>query len=366
MRAAAPARRIAILGQHLCAAPVSGKRAIVREHSTSSPPEGLSAVQVETYEQPAADELRPKDVLIRVHAASVNFPDLLQPSNQHNIKPQLPFVLGAECAGEVVTVGAEAAGRFSVGDRVMHWPAALRGAQGGMQSWVRADAQNTYKIPGNLSFEEAACVPLAYMTAYTALIFRGKLQKGQSVLVLGATGGVGMAATQMAKAVGCNVIAAGGTDEKLRIVREEFGADHVVNYTTTPKFRDAVKAMTGGKGVDMVFDPVSGEVLMEALKCCNYGAKVLIVGFAGAPVSKGVTSVPTPQILAKNLTVLGSGPDLFRRSNMEAGMQAITSWISEGKLRPRVHAAFPIEQVRDALMQLSGRAVIGKVVVVPS
>ena len=232
-----------------------------------------------------------------------------------------------------------------------------------MQSWIVAKSRWVFPIPGNLSFEQAASLPLAYMTAFTALVYRGGLKAGQSVLVLGATGGVGMAATQMAKAIGATVIAAGGTDEKLEVVKEEFGADHVVNYTSTPRFRDAVKGFTGGKGVDMVYDPVSGEVLLESFKCCNYGAKILIVGFVGAPVSEGVTGAPTHQILAKNLSVIGSGYDLMRRPVVAAGMAAIAKWVEEGKLTPRVHAALPIDDVHEALMLLWDRQVIGKAVV---
>lgn len=335
---------------------------IVRKLSSAGPPEGLEAVLVEAYSRPDISDLGPGELLIRVRAASCNYPDMLMPSGLHQQNPKPPFVLGLECAGEVLAVGSAAAARFKLGDRVMHWPAP-RGS-GCMQSWVRADEAWVWPVPGELSWEEATGVPVAYMTAYTALVFRGDLRAGQTVLVLGATGGVGMAAVQMARAIGATVIAAGGADEKLRLAKD-FGADHVVNYTTTPTFRKAVKEMTGGKGVDMVFDPVSGDVLMEALKCCNYGAKVMILGFAGKPVSQGVTNVPTPQILAKNLSVIGSGYDLSRRSNLNSGMKAIAEWIVEGKLRPYVHTVLPMTDVHRALRMLVDRQVVGKVVVLP-
>eukprot|EP00942_MAST-04A_sp_MAST-4A-sp1_P011951 g11951.t1 len=355
-------RRVSTIHRHLVAsiADTTGKRAIVKKHALVSPPEGLSAIEIEPMSKPSVSNLKPFEMIIKVKAASCNFPDLLQPSNQHNIKPKLPFVVGGEAAGDIVALGAEAAKTFQIGDRVMHWP-----ASGGMQSWVVASSRWVFKIPKQLSYGQAAGLPLAYMTAYTALVYRGQLKANQSVLVLGATGGVGMAATQMAKAIGCKVIAAGGTDAKLKVVQEEFGADHVVNYTTTPRFRDVVKGFTNGKGVDMVYDPVSGDVLMESFKCCNYGAKILIVGFVGAPVSEGVTGAPTHQILAKNLSVIGSGYDLFRRSVVRDGMNAISKWVEEGKINPRVHAALPIEKVKDGLMMLWNRQVIGKVVVVP-
>lgn len=312
------------------------------------------------------DSLGPDELLIRVRAAACNFPDMLQCCGQHQLKPELPFVPGHECAGEVVATGSSAAAAFGIGDRVMCMPV-VRGSinLGGMQSWLVADKAWTFPIPGGLSFEEAAGVPVAYLTAYTALIFRGGLLPKQTVLVLGATGGVGLAAVQMAKAVGATVIAAGGSDEKLRIVREECGADQVVNYSSTPRFREAVKEMTGGRGVDVVCDMVSGSVMMEALRCCSHGAKVLVVGYAGAPVSEGVTSVPTPQILAKNLAIVGCGYDFTRRSNVAAGMKAIAAWIEEGKIRPRVHASLALEEVNASLMMIWNREALGKVVLVP-
>lgn len=263
---------------------------------------------------------------------------------------------GCECAGTVAAVGRGTALR--VGDRVMYWPGP------GMQSYVVAEEKWCYPVPGDLSFAEAAALPLAYMTAYTALVYRGKLTAGESVLVLGATGGVGMAACHIAKALGAKVIAAGGSDEKLAVVSSEFGADHVVNYTTHPTFRTQVKSATPGKGVDLVFDPVSGSVLLEAFRCVRTNARVVIVGFAGAPVSEGVTGAPTQLILAKNLTVLGSGHDLFNRDCIRPGMAMVREMIEAGKFRPRVHASYPIERVREVIMCLWNRFVIGKVVVI--
>jgi NADPH2:quinone reductase len=215
-------------------------------------------------------------LLVDVKACAVNYPDLMQTAGAHQHTTTTPFVPGMEFAGVISAVG-EDVNDFKVGDRVM----CGRGDNatgGGMSSQAVVWAVTCHLMPSHLSFAEASGFIVGYTTGYHCLVERGALKKGEWVLVHGATGGMGLAAVQMAKIIGAKVIATGGDDQKLEIVKAQ-GADHVINYNTNPNFRAAVKEFTDGKGADVVYDPVGGAVFDESMRCVNWGARLLIVGF---------------------------------------------------------------------------------------
>lgn len=318
--------------------------------------EDISTIRLETVElpEPADDEVQ-----ILVKACSVNFPDLLMIQGKYQFKPPLPFAPGGEIAGDVVKVGSNVT-RVRPGDRVI---AGMR--YGGFAEAVNVPAASVKPIPGTLAYEKAASYGTAYLTAWVALTIRGHLQPGETLLVHGATGGVGMAAVDLGKHLGAKVIATGGTNEKLAVVKSR-GADHVINYTlpdgSLGGFRDEVKALTGGNGADVIYDPVGGSVFDESMRCINWGGRILSIGF-----TSGVWPMaPVNLILIKQISVIGvrageigrRDPALGKRSS-----EALYSLLKEGAIDPYVCAGFPLEQAVDAMKMLEERKVVGKVVV---
>jgi len=329
-------------------------------------------LSLEPMAAPEPSTLRPREVLVAVKSAAVGWVDLLMTSGQYQHVPSPPYTPGLEYAGEVAAAGAEVEG-FAEGDRVLvdgitAGPRSLGDYQaaGGFATWAVVPVEAVKRIPGALSFDQAASLLGSYETAIHCLVTRGKLQRGETVLIHGASGATGLAAVHVAKLLGATVIATGRSDEKLARVKAE-GADHVLN-TRAPegesgvrKFRDAVKALTGGEGVDVVYDGVGGDISVESLKCMRFGARFLIVGWAATPfVAKGkggrgapnANQLPTNLIMMKGLDVLGCPTVIstVRDPSLRAPRQALLwSWVESGQLHPHVSHVFPLAEVKEAM-----------------
>ena len=333
--------------------PASQTIRAVRCHEIS---DDIASVQLDTLElAPPADD----EVQISVRACAVNFPDLLMIQGKYQFAPPLPFAPGGEFAGDVIAVGSQVT-EFAPGDRVV---AGTR--YGGFAEAVNAPVSAVKPIPGELSYDKAASYGTAYLTAWVALTVRGHLQAGETLLVHGATGGVGMAAVDIGKHLGATVIATGGTDEKLAVVQAR-GADHVINYTqadgTLGGFREQVKSLTDGNGADVIYDPVGGSVFDESMRCINWGGRILTIGFTSGVWPKAAVN----HILIKQIAVIGVRAGEVGRRDPELGRRVreeLYELLASGSIDPYVCARFPLEQAVDAMKMLEHRKVIGKVVV---
>lgn len=292
----------------------------------------------------------PGKVLVRVKAASLNYPDLLMTRGEYQLKPPLPFTPGMEVAGEAIAGDGFAPGAAVVcGTRL-----------GGFAEIVSVDAAAVRPKPAHLSFAEAASVGTAYLTAYVALVRLGMAQAGEWALVHGATGGVGLAAVDLAKALGCRVIAASRSAEKLAVVARDYAPDATV---TTPGFREAVKEITGG-GADLIYDPVGGDVFDESTRCIAFGGRLLVVGFTSGRIATVSTNMP----LIKGFSVIGVRAGEYGRRFPEKGrenLDAIWQLAAEGRIRPRVHAEYPLADWRAAFEAMRDSGMVGKLVLVP-
>ncbi len=313
------------------------------------PPEGLAWEEVEP---PALDD---GGVRIRVRAAGVNFPDLLIIEGKYQFRPDMPFAPGAEVAGEVIEVGAGVT-RFAPGDRVI-----------GMTRWngyaeeAVVPEERCLGLPAGMSFEIGAGFPMTYGTSFHALVQRGRLRAGETLLVHGASGGVGTAAVEIGGCLGARVIASGGSDDKLRAVAERYGVADVVNYRTDPAWKDRVKALTGGAGADVIYDPVGGEVFEQSLRCINWDGRLLVVGFAGG----AIPGVRANLVLLKGCQIVGVFWGAFVRRDPaanRANFDQLFAWFDEGRLRPLVSRTLPLERAPEALRMLQRREVVGKIV----
>jgi NADPH2:quinone reductase len=311
------------------------------------PPEDLAIEEIRNPE-PEAD-----DVLIDVHAAGVNFTDTLIIENNYQVRPGLPFVPGSEAAGTVRSVGKKVTGIRS-GDRVIGFR-----PWGAFAERMAVPRCNVFPMPENMDFIHAAAFPTAYGTAYHSLKRRAALKPGETLLVLGATGGVGMAAVALGKLMGARVIAAGGSDEKLEIL-SRFKVDHVLNYSLTP-IKETVKALTGGNGADVVYDPVGGDIFDQAIRCVSWNGRYLVVGFAEGRIPM----VPANIVLLKGFQVVGVhwGVSRLREPEMnQKDFAELLQWLGEGKICPVIAAVFPMEAVSAALRAIIDRKVTGKAV----
>jgi NADPH2:quinone reductase len=288
-----------------------------------------------------------------VKAAGVNFPDVLIIENKYQVKPPLPFSPGSELAGVVKTVGADVVG-FKAGDSVM----AITG-YGAFAEEVAVDAKRLLPMPSGMDFVSAAAFGLTYATSEHALCDRGALKAGETLLVLGAAGGVGIAAIEIGKELGARVIACASTDEKLAVCREH-GADEGINYATED-LRERIKALTGGKGADVVYDPVGGPYTELALRSIAWRGRLLVVGFAAGEIPK----IPLNLTLLKGCSIVGVFWGEFTRREPQRFVQAMEKlgrWFGEGKLKPHISGTFPLEHAADALTLMAERKVKGKVV----
>ena len=297
--------------------------------------------------------LAPGEVRLRVAACGVNFPDVLIVQGKYQFKPEPPFAPGGEVSGTVVEVGAAVAG-FRVGD-----PVIATTLWGGFAEEVVTTAYRLLHRPASMDEVTAAGFALTYGTSYHALVQRAALAPGETVLVLGAAGGVGIAAVQIAKALGARVIAAACSADKLAFARAQ-GADETVNYTEDG-YRDSLKQLTGGRGVDVVYDPVGGDLLDPSLRSMAWNGRYLVVGFASGEIPR----IPANLTLLKGCSVVGVFWGQFRRNEPEldaVNFRKLFALHAEKRIRPVISATFPLERAREALAVLSGRAAMGKVV----
>jgi NADPH2:quinone reductase len=300
-------------------------------------------------------QMGPGQVRINVAAAGVNFPDILMVEGKYQVKPELPFIPGLEVAGTVSECAPDVTD-LKPGDRVISF--ARKG--GGFASEIVLPGAVTTPIPDNLDFITAAAFPVVYGTAHFALEYRGNLQAGETLLVLGASGGVGLAAIEIGKLMGARVIAAASSADKLAIAHEH-GADELINYREE-NLRDRVLELTGRKGVDVVFDPVGGAAFEQCVRCIGWEGRILIIGFASGDIPK----VATIMILVKNFSVVGVvfGEHSFRYpSETRLRLTRLLKHAGEGKLRPRIWKTYPLAEVPAALAEVKNRQVVGKIVV---
>jgi NADPH:quinone reductase len=309
------------------------------------PPESL---RLETF---ASSPLALGQVRVAIHAAGINFPDILMVAGEYQLKPELPFTPGVEAAGEVSEVAAGVAG-VAIGDRVI-----VKMRHGAYADEAVVAPSQLTPLPSTFDYAEGATFLAAHGTAYHALIDRGQLQPGEVLLVHGAGGGVGLAAVEMGKMLGATVIAAASSEEKLAVAQAR-GADHLVLYGREP-FRDAVKRITDGRGADVVFDPVGGEIFEDSMRCIAWGARILVIGFTG-----GIGLARTNLLLIKGASVLGVRAGEAVRRNPAAGaarIKALLQWAEAGRIRPHVSHRLPLENVAQAMRLLIDRKAIGRV-----
>jgi NADPH2:quinone reductase len=312
------------------------------------PPESLAIEEVEPL-KPGKGQ-----VVIRVKACGVNFPDTLIIQGKYQTKPPFPFIPGSEVAGIIKEVGE--GDSFKVGTRVMAYV-----GMGGFAEEIVADASQIIPMPRALDFITASAFLLTYGTSYHALKDRAQLQPGETLLVLGAAGGVGLAAVEIGKVMGARVIAAASSDEKLEVCKQH-GADEVINYSTED-LRERVKQLTGGRGVDVAFDPLGGDYSEPVLRSMAWGGRFLVIGFASGDIPRIPLNLP----LLKVCSIVGVFWGAFMERNPKHGQENIhelITWINEGRLKPHVSATYPLEHVADALNDLMERKVTGKAVLV--
>ena len=324
------------------------KAVIVRQHG---------ALETLAFEEQPTPEPGPKQVLVDVRAAGVNFPDLMVIAGTYQTLPQLPFTPGKECAGVVNRAGAGVT-TLKRGDRVT----ALMG-HGAFAEQVILDEKTAHAIPMEMSFPEAAALNLTYLTAHFALLERAQLKPGEIVLVTGAAGGVGLAAVQIAKALGATVLAAVSTPEKAAAAKAS-GADHIINVSGPDLrngLRDQVFAVTDKHGADVIVDQVGGDVLDASLRAVAWCGRIVIVGFAEGRVPE----IKTGLVLVKNIALIGLQVSDYRDrepAKVRRVLAELFAWYQQGKVKPHVMARFPLHEHRAALAAVRDRRVVGKVV----
>ncbi|GGC14966.1 NADPH:quinone oxidoreductase family protein [Pseudoduganella buxea] len=298
----------------------------------------------------------PGQVAIDVKAAGVNFPDVLIIQGKYQFKPELPFTPGSELSGVVRAVG-EGVTTPAVGDKVIAFT-----SSGAFAQQIVVAAQAVMPMPPGMDFDTGAAVTLTYGTSHHAVVDRAALQAGETMLVLGAAGGVGLAAIEIGKALGARVIAAASSEEKLAVCREH-GADATINYATED-LREAIKAATGGKGPDVIYDPVGGEYAEAAFRSIGWRGRYLVVGFANGEIPK----LPFNLALLKGASIVGVFWGEYAKREPAANaraMRQLMGWMAGGKIRPHISARYPLEQTAQALNDMAARKVTGKVVIVP-
>ena len=309
------------------------------------PPETLA---VETVDPPA---LGPGEVRIAVAAVGVNFPDLLLIEGKYQVRPPFPFSPGLECAGTVTELGPGAEGP-APGTRVLVYC-----SHGCMAEEVVTAAGTVIPIPDSMPFDVAAAFPVVYGTGYHALVGRAALTEGETLLVLGASGGVGLSAVEIGKRLGATVIAAASSDRKLALAQEH-GADHLVNYGSED-LRERVKALTGGRGADVIYDPVGGDLFDTSMRCIAWNGRLLVIGFASGRIAEARTNI----VLLKEMSVVGVAWGAFAFKDPAANhayFAELLRWYEAGALNPLVSRRLPLEEATAALQAFQARSVVGK------
>jgi NADPH2:quinone reductase len=313
------------------------------------PPEALVVVEMASEPTPSGH------LKIRVRAAGVNFPDVLIIKGEYQFKPTPPFSPGAEVSGDVLEVGDGVSG-FAVGDRVI----AMTGWNGFREEVVVA-AERCLQMPAKMDYDTGAALSMTYGTSYHALVQRGRLKSGETLLVLGATGGVGTAAVEIGKLLGARVIAAGGSDDKLAAIQAQYGVDHVVNYTTSP-LKDQIKQLTSGAGADVIYDAVGGDLFDQSLRSINWDGRLLVVGFASGRIPEAKANL----VLLKGCSIVGVFWGAFTAREPETNKQNFAQlfrWFDEGKLKPVISKRYPLEKGGEALRAIVNREIVGKAVI---
>jgi len=314
------------------------------------PPESLVIEERPALEPGAAQ------VVVRIKAASVKFSDTLLIQNKYQTQPELPFIPGGEVTGVITSVGSGVRG-WQVGDRVN-----AQTTYGGYAEEVVAEADRLTAIPDSIEFAAATGLSSTYGTAYYALVDRGRLRAGETLLVLGAAGGVGLASVEVGKVLGARVIACASSEEKLAVCRAK-GADETINYVGED-LRARVKAITTGNGVDVIVDPVGGPYSELALRDMAWGGRHLVIGFTAGDIPKIPLNLP----LIKGCEIVGVWIGAFAKrepAKHRVNAQALWEWMAQGKIKPYISATYPLERAADALNALTERKVAGKVVLVP-
>jgi len=373
----------------------TGQRVRIAQFA-ENPVEGVEKnLYLENQDMPDTSALCSTDVIINVKSSAVGWVDLLMSSGQYQHMPPLPYTPGLEYSGEIIWVGEDIdANQAKVGDRVLvdgfvAGPRSPGNYQqyGGFASFAVAPIEAIRAIPNGFSFDEACNLLGSYETAYHCLIACGQLQKGETVLIHGASGATGLAAVHIAKIIGATVIATGRSDEKLSVVKQQ-GADHVINCKVpvgestengagVKRFRDEVKALTNGRGVDVVYDGVGGEISLESMRCVSFGARFLVVGWASTPfVSKGkgqrgapnANMLPTNLIMMKGLKVMGCPTVISTQHDASirpARLGKIMEWVESGQLKPYISHTYDLSDIKEAMKAKWRGDIIGGCVVHP-
>lgn len=313
--------------------------------------DGPDAITIEDIAEPTPGK---GEVVVRVRAAALNFLDTLVVRGKYQVKPALPFSPASEFAGEVAALG-EGVTRFKVGDRVFGY-----GTIGAAREKIAAPAASLVPTPDGVPDEAAAGIAVTYGTGYYALKDRAAIKPGETLAVLGASGGAGLSAVELGKLMGARVIACASSPEKLEVCRSR-GADHLIDYSKAD-LKDALREATGGKGVDVVYDCVGGPHAEPAIRSMNWAGRFLVIGFAAGDIPK----IPLNLLLLKSCSLVGVfwGAAVQRDPAANAAnMASLVKWIAEGKLRPHIHKVFPLSQTADAIRELDRRASTGKVII---
>ena len=314
--------------------------------SSYGPPENL---KIEEIDEP---ELSDDQALVEIYAASLNFPDGLQIQGKYQFQPPMPFTPGSEVAGKIRKVGAELKG-FSVGDRVMATPGI-----GGLAELAAVQSESLRKIPDNMDFKTAASFAMVYTTSYYALKQRAKLESGETLLVLGSSGGVGLTAVELGKLMGAKVIAAASSNDKLEFVKQ-LKPDYLVNYNECD-LKESVKDLTEGRGADVIYDPVGGDLFDQCCRCINWNGRLLVIGFT----SGRIPSYKANLALLKGSSMIGVFLGRFRKEEpaaYEQNFKELLNMYRAGKLNPIVTKSFSLEEYADAFNIFTKRKVMGKV-----
>ena len=314
--------------------------------SSYGPPENL---KIEEIDEP---ELSDDQALVEIYAASLNFPDGLQIQGKYQFQPPMPFTPGSEVAGKIRKVGAELKG-FSVGDRVMATPGI-----GGLAELAAVKSESLRKIPDNMDFKTAASFAMVYTTSYYALKQRAKLESGETLLVLGSSGGVGLTAVELGKLMGAKVIAAASSNDKLEFVKQ-LKPDYLVNYNECD-LKESVKDLTEGRGADVIYDPVGGDLFDQCCRCINWNGRLLVIGFT----SGRIPSYKANLALLKGSSMIGVFLGRFRKEEpaaYEQNFKELLDMYRAGKLNPIVTKSFSLEEYADAFNIFTKRKVMGKV-----